>query len=1138
MNRTTAAPATPYKGLAAFEDTALDTLLFFGRERDTEVIAANLLASRFTVLYGPPGAGKSSVLRAGVVRRVRELAPESAIVLHDSWAGNPLQSLAATLSEALPGSEPWAPGVPLADWLAERVARSEGHLYLVLDQFEEAFLYPDADALAGGLAEIVMRPKLRVHVLIALRDDALSELSVFTGRISDVFGNYLTLDRLDRTSGRLAITGPVDRFNELSPQQQIEIEGQLIDAVLDEVAVGSVVLDGVARGAADADRDGRIEASYLQLVMQRLWEAEHARGSPVLRRATLDELGGAEEIVRGHLERALEALAPHEQDIAARAFDHLVTPSGTKIAHRVGDLAQYAGVPEPELGRVLTSLSSERILRPLDGRFEIFHDVLADAVLAWRTRHEAERALELQREEAQRRHRRLLGLVAVSLAAVVAMAAVTAYALMQRSDARTESRRAQASGLIAEAGALIPVAPPRVDPELGLLLAKEAAQSEPSERGADTLRRALLVSNIRRVLPERDITAFSIDREGGLAVATGNGSVDVFRNPLGRRLTGIRAGRPLTGVAISPDGAFLLTTERGGPARTWRRSSGEALSEFGRVPSRASYSPDGSLVLTVDSGSAQTWRADDGSPVAMLRDPFDVRAASFGPDGRLVATFGAGRVVRVSDARTGRLVAAVDQGGGVTSATIAPGDRLVTTGRNGTARLWTLRGGGRRVRELGGHDGQVSAGAVSTDGDLLVTAGTDGSARVWALRSGQLLADLIGHPSHIDGAALSRDGSSVVTWSSDGLARVSDTASGALRVNLMGPGGAITSASFDRSGELVVTRSADGRARIWGSRVDAELRLLARVPRPVAAADFSVDGGVAATAAYSGISVLRTADGRRIARLSAVGASTVAVSPDGERVAAARGRRISLWRVPDESAATLEGDTPTTALAFGQDQLALGTAEGTVHLLPAQGGPARTIARPGRVTSLTFSPSGDFLAAGLGDGAVAVWDLEGGDQLFVRQLHVSGTPVLSVAFSPDGRQIVSAGRDSTVRVSSSTTGAPAYVLRGHFAAVSDAAFSPDGRWIVTAGPGTAGLWDVPSRQRMLFLQGHTGRLLAATFDATGRRITTVGVDGTVRTYKCNVCGGIEELVELAERRLRTTGRKLTPAEHSRYLGGN
>ena len=70
-------PPSPYKGLAAFDDTDLDALFFFGRERDTEIIAANAMASRFTVLYGPLGVGKSSVLRAGVVRRLRTLAPDA-----------------------------------------------------------------------------------------------------------------------------------------------------------------------------------------------------------------------------------------------------------------------------------------------------------------------------------------------------------------------------------------------------------------------------------------------------------------------------------------------------------------------------------------------------------------------------------------------------------------------------------------------------------------------------------------------------------------------------------------------------------------------------------------------------------------------------------------------------------------------------------------------------------------------------------------------------------------------------------------------------------------------------------------------------------------------------------------------------
>ena len=66
------APPTPFKGLAAFQDTELDALLFYGREREREVVVANLLASRLTVLYGASGVGKTSLLRAAVVQRFRE----------------------------------------------------------------------------------------------------------------------------------------------------------------------------------------------------------------------------------------------------------------------------------------------------------------------------------------------------------------------------------------------------------------------------------------------------------------------------------------------------------------------------------------------------------------------------------------------------------------------------------------------------------------------------------------------------------------------------------------------------------------------------------------------------------------------------------------------------------------------------------------------------------------------------------------------------------------------------------------------------------------------------------------------------------------------------------------------------------
>ena len=101
--------ASPYRGLAAFGESELDGLLFFGRERETEVTTANLLASRLTVLYGPSGVGKSSLLRAGVARRLREIGaqravgrgPDLACVVFSSWVDDPVQGIAAAIEGAV-----------------------------------------------------------------------------------------------------------------------------------------------------------------------------------------------------------------------------------------------------------------------------------------------------------------------------------------------------------------------------------------------------------------------------------------------------------------------------------------------------------------------------------------------------------------------------------------------------------------------------------------------------------------------------------------------------------------------------------------------------------------------------------------------------------------------------------------------------------------------------------------------------------------------------------------------------------------------------------------------------------------------------------------------------------------------------
>ena len=350
MNDGDSLPDGPYKGLARFDDSELDERFFFGRDRETEIVASNLIASRLSVLYGPSGVGKSSLLRAGVVRRLRALVPATGAgeegngalpVVVDQWRDDPLAAIAAAVGTPVPESPE-----ELADVLAERSAQIGGEIYLVLDQMEEYFVYHGRDGggpLRDALAEILTRPTLRVHVLLGIRDDALADLDAFKGRVPGLFGNVLRLDHLDVDAARAAIVEPLAELEAMGGPH-IVAEPALVAAVVDQVASGRIERRLAGRGIVEGGgRRGRVEAPYLQLVMERIWEEERGRGSYVLRAETLAELGGAGRIVQQHLERALANLDEPDRALVARLFHQLVTPSGTKIAHGVGDLSRYAG---------------------------------------------------------------------------------------------------------------------------------------------------------------------------------------------------------------------------------------------------------------------------------------------------------------------------------------------------------------------------------------------------------------------------------------------------------------------------------------------------------------------------------------------------------------------------------------------------------------------------------------------------------------------------------------------------------------------------------------------------------------------------------------------------------------------------
>ena len=440
----------PYVGLDYFVEG--DAGRFFGRDGERKRIIGNLRASRLTLLYAESGVGKTSLLRAGVAARIRQLAARGSAayvpIVFSSWRSDPTPGLIAALEAAV---RPLATDGRLTlpreglEAAIRRVTTSVGATPLViLDQFEEHFLYEpaDGDHFDDELARCVNRRDLGANFLISVREDAYSQIGPrFKGRIPDVYGNFLHLDFLDERAAREAITKPLQAFNDEldADAPRHEIDPALVEAVLSQVRRGQVTIGDRAGPQVERAGPERVETAYLQLVMKRLWDEESAAGSNRLRLQTLERLGGADTIVRGHLDGVMARLTGDQRDAAAAGFRFLVTSSGRKIALSSEELREFSDADGAALEPALEHLERERILRPVpseerDGvaRHEIYHDVLAPAVLDWRRRHieeqrrvETEARLAAAGERARRletRNRRLAAAVIALVAVAIGLA--------------------------------------------------------------------------------------------------------------------------------------------------------------------------------------------------------------------------------------------------------------------------------------------------------------------------------------------------------------------------------------------------------------------------------------------------------------------------------------------------------------------------------------------------------------------------------------------------------------------------------------------------------------------------------------------------------------------------------------------
>jgi WD40 repeat protein len=1123
----------PYVGLQPY--TEEDRVYFFGRERDKRIIASNLFATPLTILYGASGVGKSSVLMAGVVPDLRE-KPRTAVALFREWQRTDFQArLKSVCADAVERAQERSlaidPGLPLDNWFAEATQAFGGTILILFDQFEEYFLYhPEAEicnAFESEFARAVNQEDIDVGFLLALREDTLARLDRFRPRIPHLLSNTLRLQHLDASAAEEAMRKPLEVYNRESVGAPVAIEDQLIKAVLAQVRIGKVALTksvGAAQ-AATGDEKAQIEAPFLQLVMTRVWNEEMKAGSRVLRLGTLQRLGGAEHLVRTHLDKNMSKLRRRERAIAANLFHFLVTPTGTKIAHTAKDLASYSAKPETKIEPVLDRLSSPtvRILRclaPEPGqapRYEIFHDVLAAAIVDWHRRYS-------QRKRLWKRIRKISSWPAIGFGFLIAMSVVLALIMPQEQMHENYQWERHLLAMQREQDRGVPYFEAILRSSINNRI--DAAFSPDSrfvvtsgEATSDTIPRRTFFTRVEiwdtnkwertSVFNGHDawVTRIAFSPDGKFfATASADKTVQIRETASLKRVTVLMGHEDIVqDVAFSPDGLQIVTASGDKTARIWDAKSGKSVMELrghADIVHEATFSPDGRWVLTVSKDkTARLWDVQTGHTLSQFHHKDDVLQGSFSPDGTRVLTASADKAARLWDSATGAAIWTLPHSKDPASARFSDDGRYVVTSDGLVARVWESQSG-KSIAVLRGHTGVLIDADFSPDGKWIVTASYDNTAQVWDVTTGQSVAELRGHLSDVTRATFSADGKWILTASADSTARVWEVKPAKmlaeLRVN------ELAEASLSPDAQRVVTTSTEKTVGLWDVATGNLLFEFDGHPDSTPLAKFSPDGKRIFTASGPSVWIVDSGTGRSVAELRHADAVTLDIGCDARSVVTTSDNKtIHVW---DTSSGAKVAEMPhsdvVTRAEFSPDGKSLVSASGeAARIWEAKTGGliAELRGHQGQVTMARFSPDGKRIVTAGTDWMVRIWDAGSGQS--IAELRDHKNHIFSAEFSPDSTRLVTASKDKTACIWEAASGKSLVKLEGHWDTVGSARFSPDSKLVVTASAdGTGRIWDATTGERIAELVGQRGPMLGAEFSADGSRVATWST-ATVRVWQ-------------------------------------
>lgn len=448
-------------------------------------------------------------------------------------------------------------------------------------------------------------------------------------------------------------------------------------------------------------------------------------------------------------------------------------------------------------------------------------------------------------------------------------------------------------------------------------------------------------------------------------------------------------------------------------------------------------------------------------PRVTLRHGEDLQSARFTLDGRWIMTRDSNGLIRIWDAQTGMPTGNKE---GWKFATSSPDGHMIATVSGNVVQLWDTQTGAQLHDDLR-HPHAVGAIGFSDDGRWLASAGHE-SVHLWDTQTGESVRSAITHSSDVHLVRFSPDGQRLAIAGFVGLEVWDVQGTEAVHVDHLAEH--VDSVQFSPDGEWIVSGSSSHK-RI--RQVATGKAFHPSFHDDVKQAAFSPDGQRVAIIAPDGpqwvsqLWIVASGDlvGAPIRSSSPV--HFVTFSPDGRFWAMTDGGGSRIWE-----AAT--GKLVADRIHHAEPG---GSIEDRVH-------------RAAYMIAFQFSPDGRWILTA-SEREAQVWEAIGGKRIGEPMRHEHA--LVDAAFSPDGRSIVTADTEGTVRVWSSSAAASMGVSLRHRNKVNSVDFSPDSRTVLTASnDGTARLWDTQTGQQVKELLTSDYTVNLARFSAEGRWIAT------------------------------------------------